>query len=396
MEFNVRCFESGAVRELPMQAATREELAQRLEAEGTVVLSIRRARSMALRGQAVAAEVLDVAWWCRELRTLLAAGMTVVEAIEALQAQPLGLARAQVHAVLVAELRSGKPLSAAMRSAGQFPDILVASVKASERTSGLVQALDDYLQFHDMLMRLRRQMVSAALYPAVVVGLGSVIVLFLLLYVIPRFSGIYADLHGDMSWTTTLVVHASTVLQRHGLIVGVVGAVLALLLWQAWRTGWVVQALWSLVEAVPALRSRLDMFRLAKLYQSMALMFRGGYALDEALDHCEGLGLGERLSAAVRAAKAGLNRGQRVSTSFEQAGLTDPVSLRLLAVGERTGNFDRVLQTIGERHASDFATFIERATRLVEPLLLMVVALVVGGIVVMMYMPVFDIASSVR
>ncbi|HET9645621.1 MAG TPA: type II secretion system F family protein, partial [Burkholderiaceae bacterium] len=85
-----------------------------------------------------------------------------------------------------------------------------------------------------------------------------------------------------------------------------------------------------------------------------------------------------------------------VSTAFFDAGLTDTVTRRLLAVGERTGNFERVLQTIAERHASRFTTFIERATRVVEPLLLLVVALVVGGIVVMMYMPVFDVATSLH
>jgi general secretion pathway protein F len=85
-----------------------------------------------------------------------------------------------------------------------------------------------------------------------------------------------------------------------------------------------------------------------------------------------------------------------VSSAFTDAGLTDTVTQRLLAVGERTGNFDRVLQTIAQRHAGNFTTFIERSTRIVEPLLLLTVALVVGGIVVMMYMPVFDIASSIH
>jgi general secretion pathway protein F len=85
-----------------------------------------------------------------------------------------------------------------------------------------------------------------------------------------------------------------------------------------------------------------------------------------------------------------------VSTAFADASLTDSVTQRLLAVGERTGNFDRVLQTIAERHSANFTTFVERATRIIEPVLLLLVALVVGGIVVMMYMPVFDIASSIQ
>jgi general secretion pathway protein F len=126
-------------------------------------------------------------------------------------------------------------------------------------------------------------------------------------------------------------------------------------------------------------------------------MFRGGYALDDALGQCAALGLGDRMRDSVHTAQQALARGQRVSAAFADAGMTDTVTQRLLAVGERTGNFDRVLQTIAERHAGNFTTFIERATRIVEPLLLLLmVALVVGGIVVMMYMPVFDIASSIH
>jgi general secretion pathway protein F len=343
---------------------------------------------------------LDVAWWCRELRTLLLAGMTVVEAMETLNAQALsavlGHARARVHEVLVARLREGQPLSVAMQASGAFPDILIAGVRASERTSNLVEALDDYLQYQEMLDRLRKQVMSAAIYPAVVVGLGGVIAVFLLVFVVPRFSQIYADLRGNTSWTTTLLLHVSGLLHDHGAATLVV-VVLALLgLAAAWRMGAIQRGFAAAALRVEPLQRQIDEFRLAKLYHSMALMFGGGYAFDEALGQCVGLGLGSRIRAGVGLAQAALARGQRVSTALGDAGLTDTVSRRLLAVGERTGNFDRVLQTIAQRHAMNFSTFVERATRVVEPLLLLSVALFVGGIVIMMYMPIFDIASSIR
>ena len=101
------------------------------------------------------------------------------------------------------------------------------------------------------------------------------------------------------------------------------------------------------------------------------------------------------MQASVLSAHADISRGRPASSAFARAGLTDVVTERLLAVGERTGAFDGVLQTIADRHADRFSTFVERATRIVEPLLLLVVALVVGGIVVMMYMPVFDMANSI-
>ena len=398
MHYAVRWFdpERSAVREDTIAVSDggrlAEALALRFEAAGGVVLSTQPVRAARARGDAV----LDVGWWCRELRTLVSAGMTVVEALETVSAQSLGQARAHANSELLTKLHEGKALSVAMREVGVFPSVLVAGVTASERTSGLVEALDEYLRYDDMLQRLRKQVVSAAIYPAVVVALGTLIVLVLLLFVVPRFSQMYRDLRGPMSATTRLLVSLSGALSEHGLAIGVGAAALVVALVAAWRRGMVQGAIVAIAARIEPLQRQIDQYRLAKLYQSLALMFRGGYPLDEALAQCATLGLGSRMDEGIRGAGLALARGTRISAALGDAGLSDTVAARLLAVGERTGNFDRVLQTIAERHAGMFTTFVERATRIVEPILLLLVALVVGGVVIMMYMPVFDIASSLN
>jgi general secretion pathway protein F len=397
MQFQVRLFDpvKAAVREEGAEAQSRAAVLERFTKAGVTVLSVKAvARQVPRRLGAGAA--LDVGWWCRELRTLLAAGMTVVEALDTLHAQQLGQARGEVHAALIGYLQQGHALSAAMVHSGAFPAVLIAGVRASERSSALVEALDEYIQYHEMLERLRKQVVSAAVYPAVVVAVGALITLFLLLFVIPRFSRMYRDLHGPVSWATQALVGVSQVLSAYGgfVVMGLALAAVAVL--AAWRRGAVGRLGAAVAERISPLQRQIDQFRLAKLYHSLALMFRGGYTLDDALGQCAALGLGERLRDGMLAAQRALVRGERVSAAFAAAGLTDTVTQRLLSVGERTGNFDRVLQTIAERHAAAFNTFVERATRIVEPVLLLAVALLVGGIVVMMYMPVFDIAGSVR
>lgn len=392
MRYAVRWFDvtTETIREERVEASSEEAAASRWRSSGQAVIAVERLRvPLSTRTQR-----FDVAWWCRELRTLLLAGMTVVEAIATLNAQ--GRTRSDVNATLLAHLEQGKSLSAAMQLTTAFPAVLIAGVKSGEMTSGLASALEDYLKYHDMLARLRKQVTSAAIYPALVVGLGGVIAIFLLLFVIPRFASMYGELHGPVSLATRVLVATSRGLANNGTLLGaLVAAGIVALAW-AWRTGAVARLAIATVEAIPALRAQADEHRLAKFYQALALMFRGGYTLDAALHHSAGLALGARLSQATQAAEASLARGQRVSKAFTDAGLADPVAERLLAVGERTGNFDRVLQAIAERHAERFTTFVERTTRLVEPVLLLLVALVVGGIVVAMYMPVFDIASSVR
>lgn len=390
MRYEVRSFDAARAQVCSRTVEAADLVAARAlaAADGGSLLSV---RALA-RGAAPARP--DLAWWCRELRTLLDAGMTVVEALEALRAQPLGAAREQLHTTLLDLLQQGVALSDALRRAGGFPPMLVAGVKAGERTSALVPALDDYLRYHDMLAALRRRAITASIYPALVLVLGLLIVVFLLMVVVPRFAGLYAGLSGPVSLPTAGLLATSRLLEEYRLaMAGDLAALLVALVW-AWQAGALGRLLARGADAIGPVRRRLDEFRLAKLYQSLALMFKGGYALDEALRHCESLGLGARLRAGTQRAGVALATGRRVSDAFDAGGLTDEVTRRLLAVGERTGNFERVLQTIAERHAGRFETLVERATRVVEPAMLLAVALLVGGLVLLLYMPIFDLASQ--
>lgn len=395
MLYIVRYFDASAtcVREERLEAASRRLVELAIQERGGVLLSAKVARRPVRSSGGLA---LDVGWWCRELRTLLVAGMTVVEALETLHAQTRSGQRQEVQALLVRLLREGRSLSVAMETTLAFPGVLIAGVRASERTSGLVPALDEYLRYHETLERLRKQLVSAAIYPALVVALGTLITLFLLLFVIPRFSSMYVDLQGPVSLATRALIILSQGLQDYAPAVLVTVAAIVVALFAAWRTGALTAGIVRLAAMIEPLQHRIDPFRLAKLYHALALMLRGGYALDAALLQCARLELGTRLSRGVCYAHQALGRGERVSLAFASAGLADSVTQRLLAVGERSGQFDGALQTIAERHGNDFTLFIERATRIVEPLLMLLVALIVGGIVVLMYMPVFDIAASVR
>jgi general secretion pathway protein F len=358
-------------------------------AMGGAVLSVRPldgARNHAVR--------LDVAPWCRELRTLLDAGMTVVEALETLRAQASDPARARLHSDLLDTLHQGLALSETMRRSAVFPQMLIAGVKAGERTSALVGALDDYLRHHDLLAALRRRAVSAAIYPTMVLALGVAIAGFLLVVVAPSFAVLYAEQPAAVSGITGVVLAASRLLSEHRpAMAGVMASMLMDAAW-AWHGGWHVRFGSMLLDSIGPLQRRLDEYRLAMLYQSLALMFRGGFAIDEALTQCGSLALGRRLDAGIAAARTAVLSGGRVSEAFGAAGLADDVSRRLLAVGERSGNFDRVLQAIAQRHAERFETLVERATRVIEPLMLLGVALLVGGLVLLLYMPIFDIAGS--
>lgn len=392
MRFELRIFNAERARVSVRTVESADALGARLVAEsvGDTVLSIRSIQAVGPGRQ-----VLDVAEWCRELRTLLDAGMTIVEALETLDAQSSDPARAHVHSDLLTLLHQGLPLSEAMRRSAAFPFILIAGIRAGERTSALVQSLNDYLRHHGLLAALKRRAVSASIYPVIVLALGAFICGFLLVVVAPSFAALYAEQASAASGVTRLVLAASRLLADHRPAVAGGLAVSGVALVWACKRGWHLRLVSMLLDSIEPLRRRVDEFRLAMLYQSLALMFRGGYAFDEALAQCGSLALGRRLETAIADARARVQAGGRVSTAFIAAGLADEVAGRLLAVGERSGRFDRVLQAIAQRHATRFETLVERATRVVEPLMLLAVALVVGGLVLLLYMPIFDMAGSV-
>ncbi len=363
-----------------------------LRAQGKAALSVKRvpAEQTTVRQ----GSKFDVTAWSRELHTLLGAGMTVVEALKTMDLRKNMRGR-HVHLDVLTRLERGQPLSASLHASGAFPAILIANVVATERSGRLENALEDYLSYQAQADTLRRQVFSAALYPAIVVAVGLCISGFLLGFVMPRFARMYATFRGELSMPTRVLLAASRFMQDSLplLIGGAVG--LTTLGVIAWHTGLLGRIATGAVRLVPAWRRAREDFLRAKGFQSLLVMVRGGHPIAQALQVVEGLGLDTSLQHRFAVARAAIERGQPASTALAQASLLDPVGERLLSVGERSGQFETVLRTVAEIHSASFSLFLQRATRLIEPLLLLVVAVLVGGIVVLMYMPIFDVANSV-
>lgn len=395
MDFEARLFDpaSRAVQLRHVHAADEAAARTVLAEGGATVLGLRTVRRARVRAAAEPTKRHDLALWCRELRALLQAGLSVVEALDALGA---AAGPASIYEALLARLREGKALSTAMQDVGGFAPLLVASVRASERTSDLTHALDAYLRFDDMVGGLRRKVISAALYPAVVVGLGGLIAVFLLLVVIPRFAALYGEAGaGVSSATRVLLAFSATLSAQPWLVPAGLVLLLTLVLWAATGSRPRQAAVW-LVTVWPWLGRQVAHFERARLFEALALLVHGGYSLHEALGVCLSLAQGPKTHGQLLLARQRIEQGASASVGFQSSGLTDPVTERLIRAGERGGDFDRVLRAIAERHRQTFETFVERATRIVEPVLLLGVALMVGSMVVLLYMPVFDIAASVR
>jgi general secretion pathway protein F len=397
MQFVVRSVLPGeaSVQQQQLAGADESALRSQLQAAGHTVLSVQPIKAALWSFKKSYQHQFPL--FCKEVRTLIRAGMTVVEAVDTLS-QRGGAAGQQINlaSALLARLEQGQALSTALEGLQDTPPVLIAAVRAGERTSNLAEALDDYLRFNSLVEQLRRKVISASIYPALVTALGIGISLFLLMVVMPNFARMYQSLRGQASGSTALMIDFSQYLSTHRTEV-FVGLALIFILGVWWvQSGRAKQAAVKLAGALPWLRRRVEDFQLAMMYQALALLLKGGYAMTQAMEVAGQSALSAHLSNALLRARTKIEQGSSVAQSMSDAGLCDEVDRRLMAAAERNGDFYMAADVVSRMHGERFELFVERVTRIVEPVLLLLVALIVGSLVVMMYLPVFDMATRLR
>ncbi len=381
--------------DISVVAAENELQARRqLESRGLVVLSVGHAGWLhTWRGAGQARFPLLL--FSQELLALVASGVSVVEAIETLvEKEQRPAVRDALHAVL-ARLQEGKTLSLALEALPQaFPPLYVATVRASEKTGALQEALTRYIAYATQLETLRTRLVSAAIYPVMLIGVSLLVILFLMGYVVPRFAHIYEDVGGDLPFMSRALLQLGQGIEAHGawLLAGLV--VLALLLGQGggrWLRAQLLRQLWR----IPALGEILRVFQLTRLYRTLGMLQRGGVAAVPAMEMVGGL-LDAALAARLRSAGDAVREGQPLSLAFASSGLTTPVALRMMRVGERAGNMGEMLERVAAFHDEEIARRADWLTRLLGPVLMLIMGLLIGAIVVLMYLPIFQLAESIR
>jgi len=392
MRYELRAItQDGRLESVDCQALDAQSARAHAESRGYTVLEVRARRSLVARSSRFPVQLFS-----QELLVLLAAGLTLVEALETLAQKEK---RAEWRAVLtgvLALLRQGHPLSAALEQApAAFPPLYVATVRAAERTSDLVPALSRYVTYQTQLEAIRRRVANASIYPALLIGVGGLVTLFLMLYVVPRFGKIYAERSTDLPLFSQLLIAWGQLVQGHAvLVVGVVAAAVAAVV-LALRQASVRAALGDALWRIPALGERLKVYQLARFYRTTGMLLKGGTPLVGALGMAAEL-LHPVLRARLNAASRAISEGHPVSESLDANGLATPVALRMLTVGDRSGAMGDMMERIAGFHDEELSRWVDWFTRLFEPILMALIGLVIGAIVILMYMPIFELAGNLQ
>lgn len=394
MQFDVRTLSAEMViAHLVIDGRDEADARRQVEARGLFVSAITPVRDGLVR-RAGKRAALSLVLFSQELLALLSAGLGIVEGLEALLEKESNPATRSVLERLLAGLREGRRFSAVLAEQPDlFPPLYVGIVKAAEGTSDLPRSLARFIDYQQRIDLVRGKLVSAAIYPCILLLVGGGVSLFLISYVVPRFAEVYQGAGRNLPWLSQQMLNWGQFAAAHTtLLLAGIGATLALLalgVRQLMANGGVVRLLGKL----PAIGERVRIYELSRLYLTLGMLSEGGITIVQAIETVQGMvsaGMRQHLQTARVAVEAGLP----LSTAFEASQLTTPISLRMLRVGERTGDMGPMLTQSAAFYDGEIGRWIERFTRTFEPLLMAAIGLVVGAIVVLLYMPIFDLAGD--
>jgi general secretion pathway protein F len=395
MQFNVLAVDARQqVVALNLDAASEALAADQVRARGLSLVSMEQKGlrlSLPKRGAR-----FQVMLFSMELVSLLDAGLNLVEALQTLADKERRADGQDVLCAILAAIHRGEPFSQAVAALPQhFSALYVATIRAAERTGNVREALGRYISYQEEIDRVKKKIVSASIYPVILMGVGGLVLTFLMFYVVPRFARVYEDMAGTLPLFSKLLLAFGSFIGNNVFVL--TGAMIGLIGGAAWAwtrpevRSWLNTQLWR----VPALGSRMKVYQLARLYRTAGMLLRAGIPAVRALDMVKDL-LAAHLRPQLIAAKREIEQGKSMSVALGAAGLATPVATRMMEVGERGGDMGNMLGQIARFHDEEVARFIDWFTRAFEPLLMTVLGLAVGGVVVLMYMPIFELAGSIQ
>ncbi len=394
MEFRIKALDVGSsVVSCVIDAVDEADARRQLALKDLRVISLEPARRLR---RLLQSPHLQLAVFSQQLVSLLEAGLSLVEALEALAQKESSSSTKHILDRILARLYEGQTLAAAIAEhPATFPDLYVASVRASEKTGALREALTRYIAYQEQADSLRKTLVNACIYPAVLLAAGLLVTLFLMGYVVPRFSSIYEDVGTDLPFASRLLLQWGQLIDAHaGLVaVGALAAIAGTIYGVRRPAARAAMSEW--LARIPSVGRQLHVYQLARLYRTVGMLVRGGMPAVPALRMSGGVVFaGSR--AAYAAATQAVVEGQSLAEAMERNGLTTPVAARMLRVGERSGNMGEMMERIADFCDEELARWVAVMTRLIEPVLMIVIGLIIGVIVVLMYFPIFQLAGSIR
>ena len=389
---------AGEVVEQTFSATDESALRTDLEQKGYYLFSVRRGlglRELGLRTPKVATERLLI--FAQELAALLKAGLPLLQSLDVmLERQQDPVFRRSLLTVRD-KVKSGMALSEAFKAEGKlYPPILSASLIAGERGGNMESVLRRLVQYLRLTNALRKKAIAASVYPIMLFLMMGTLLAVMMLKVIPQFQQFYAGFDLDLPLITRVLMGVAVGLQ-HNVIFVVLALAAAFVAFRLWlrREGSAV-IIDRLLLSVPYFGSLMRMYATSQLARTLSALLQGGLPLLNALEVAAN-SIGNRaMAAAVAGATHQIREGRSLTAALESTGMVDTLTLEMVKVGEQTGALGDMLNSVADFYDEEMETSMAKVLSLVEPVLLVFMAVIVAAMLLAFYLPLFEAISAVE
>jgi len=339
----------------------------------------------------------DIAVFSRQLATMLAAGIPMVQAFEIVGAGNEKPAMQKLVLDVKADVEGGTSLHEALgKHPLYFDDLYVSLVEAGEQAGALESLLDKIATYKEKTEALKKKVKKALFYPAAVLAVAVIVTIVLLVFVIPQFEALYKGFGANLPAFTQFVIHVSEVVQHDGFFIAMVvgGAIWAFFYFKK-RSKAMREFLDRMILKVPVIGPILNKAAIARYARTLSTMFAAGVPLVEALDSVAGATGNIVYENAVLKMRDEVSTGQRLQRAMENTGLFPNMVNQMIAVGEESGSLDEMSGKVATFYEAEVDNAVDAMSSLLEPLIMVVLGVLVGGLVIAMYLPIFKLASVV-
>ena len=375
-------------------APDEQTLRAELRRQGVAPSRIRKQRQGRKGGKVNAA---DIAVFSRQLATMLAAGIPMVQAFQIVGSGSDKPAVQKLILDVKADIEGGTSLHEALgKHPLYFDDLYVNLVEAGEQAGALESLLDKIATYKEKTEALKKKVKKALFYPAAVLAVAVIVTVVLLVFVIPQFEALYKGFGADLPAFTQFVIHISQFVQHDGIFIAlVVGGAIWTFIYFKKRSKAMREFLDRLILKLPIIGPILNKAAIARYARTLSTMFAAGVPLVEALESVAGATGNIVYENAVLKMRDEVSTGQRLQRAMEATGLFPNMVNQMIAVGEESGSLDEMSAKVATFYEQEVDNAVDAMSSLLEPLIMLVLGVLVGGLVIAMYLPIFKLASVV-
>jgi type IV pilus assembly protein PilC len=379
-----------------VEGASQNEAAESLHKKELVVLSILESKSKTSRSLSGAVKLDDLVIFSRQLATMIDAGIPLVQSLAILTEQIDNKRLRSVVGILRQDIEAGMSFCDALaKHPAIFSELFINMSRAGETSGMLDEVLDRLANYLEKTASLNRKIKSSLVYPAVIVSMAGAITAVLLIKVVPTFKGIFEVLGGTLPLPTLILIAVSDMVRKYFFIcvLAIALMVVALKKYAATQKG-----RYKLDEQILKLPILGPLFRkvaLVKFSRTFATLMKSGVAVLAALDIVAKTSGNKVIEEAVLNCRVSVSSGEPISKPLSKSGIFPPMVCRMISVGEQTGKLEKMLTKVADFYDEQVDAAVTALTSLIEPIVIAFLGIVIGGIVIALFLPVFKITQLI-